>query len=155
MDAYPSGGFRLSRLEPGSPPALFEAVAALAAEQAAEEGRQAPADAPARLRALAAPGSPALVHALLDGEGQAVGYQLANACAVLGGRYAYVNETYVPASRRGLGLGFVLMRLFVDWAKGEGFTHVYSWTRSPEMRRVAEALGAKVKPVDWVSIPLS
>lgn len=155
MDAYPTGGFRLARLEPGSPPALFDAVAGLVAEQAAEEGRRAPADAVVRLRALAQPGSGAVVHALVSSDGEPVAYQVANACSVLGGRYAYVNETFVPRERRGLGLGFVLMRLFVDWARAEGFTHVYSWTRSPEMRRVAEALGAKVKPVDWVSIPLT
>jgi GNAT superfamily N-acetyltransferase len=150
MDAYPTGGFRLARLEPGSPASLLDAVAGLVAEQAAEEGRTPPSGVPARLRALAQPGSGAVVHALVASDGEPVAYQVANACAVLGGRYAYVNETFVPAERRGLGLGYVLMRLFVDWARAEGFTHVYSWTRSPEMRRVAEALGAKVKPVEFV-----
>lgn len=152
--AYPEGQLRLALLEPGCAQALFAAASRLAAQQYAEEGRGLPGGMQARLRELARPDSGALLHLLLGPGGEALGYQLSNACATLGGRYAYVNETYVPLDRRGLGLGLVLMRLFVEWARAQGFTHVYSWTRSPEMRRVAEALGAKVKPVDWVSIPL-
>lgn len=153
-DAYPADGFRLVLLDESSPAPLFAGVERLVAEQAAEEGRQPPSGAAKRLRVLARPGSSALVHALLAPDDEVVGFQLSNACRTLGGEYAYVNETFVPAARRGLGLGFVLMRRFVEWARERGFSRVYSRTRSPEMRRIAEALGAKVKPVDWVDIPL-
>lgn len=152
--AYPSDGFRLVRLEPGSARALYDGVAALIARQAAEEGRPEPAGVAARLAELAAEGSGALVHALLDQDGTVAGYQTANACRTLGGAYVYINETYVPAERRGLGLGYVLMERFVAWARERGFSHVYSKTRSPDMRRIAERLGGQVKPADWVDIPL-
>lgn len=152
--AYPSEGFRLALLEPGSERALYDGVAALIELQAAEEGRPKPSGAAARLAQLAAEGSGALVHALLDPSGAVVGYQTANACRTLGGSYVYINETFVPAERRGLGLGFVLMERFVAWAAQRGFTHVYSKTRSADMRRIAERLGGSVKPADWVDIPL-
>ena len=153
-EAYPSEGFRLVMLDAAAPAAFFAGVARLIAEQAAEEGRPAAADVPARLKALTRPGSSALVHALVGPGEEVVGFQLANACRTLGGEYAYINETFIPKASRGLGLGFVLMRAFLEWARERGFSHVYSRTRSPEMRRIAEALGAKIKPVDWVDIPL-
>lgn len=153
-DAYPAESFRLVLLESASPATVFAGVERLIAEQAAEEGRQPPSGAAKRLRVLARPDSSALIHALLAPDGEVVGFQLANACRTMGGEYAYINETFVPAARRGLGLGFVLTRRFVEWARERGFSRVYSRTYSPEMRRIAEALGAKVKTVDWVDIPL-
>ncbi len=155
MGAYPSDRYQLSRLDASSPDALYDGVAALIAEQSAEEGRQTPPDAVARLRKLAEPGSSALVHALLDGAGEARAYQLSNVCASLGGRFLYVNETYVSRELRGLGLGAVLMKNFLDWARAGGFTHVYSYTDSPEMKKLALHLGATVGAVDWVDFPLT
>lgn len=154
MPPYPLESYRLVRLRRGAAPRLFASLARLIAEQRAEEGQAPFPDLPGRLRELARPASSAILHVLVGPGGRVLGYQLANACRSLGGEYAYVNETYVPKSRRGLGLGFVLMRRFVDWARARGFVHVYSKTSSPEMRRIAERLGARVKPADWVDIPL-
>lgn len=154
MGTYPSDGYRLVSLEADASPALYDGVTALIAEQAAEEGRSSAPVAAPRLRELTKGGSGALLHALLGPEERVSGYQLSNDCRTLGGHYAYINETYITRERRGLGLGFVLLKLYLEWARSRGFTHVYSHTGSPEMKRVAERLGAKVQSVDWVDFPL-
>ncbi|MDX6769333.1 MAG: GNAT family N-acetyltransferase [Elusimicrobiota bacterium] len=152
--AYPAESFRLVPLAADSPESLLRGLEALVAEQAADEGRAPDPAAPARVREFVRSGGGAFAHLLVGPGDEAAAYQLSNECRTFGGRYAYVNETYVAKARRGLGLGFVLVRAYLEWAKGRGLTHVYSRTSSPEMRRVVEALGARVKGVDWVDFDL-
>lgn len=154
MGTYPSDGYRLVQLDADASPALYDGAAALIAEQAAEEGHSPAPDAARRLRELTKGRSGVLLHALLGPEERVDGYQLSNDCRTLGGHYAYINETYITRERRGLGLGFVLLERYLEWARSRGFTHVYSHTGSPEMKRVAERLGAKIQSVDWVDFTL-
>lgn len=154
MALYPPEQYRLVQLRRGSPAALFSALARLIAEQYEEEGMRLRFSVPARLRELTKPGSNAVFHLLIGPGRRALAYQFSNVCRSLGGDYLYVNETYAAKSVRGLGLGWELETRFVAWAKESGYSSVCSRTGNPEMRRIVEKLGARVKPTSWVEIPL-
>ena len=154
MSLYPPEQYRLVELRRGSPAKHFNALVRLITEQYKDEGMRVQTALPARVRESTKPGSGALFHLLIGPGQRALAYQFSNICRSLGGDYLYVNETYAAKSVRGLGLGWELEMRFVAWAKVRGYTSVCSRTGNPEMRRIVEKLGARVKPTTWVEIPL-